>query len=285
MIIDEAHELVSRVTGAASAELSPQMVERVARRALTYLEDEVALELLESAKTLRIALDGAALERVEDPDSPFVAACVAVRNAARTAVSALTGEGNQEPDKRQTAAAVKEVFDIAERMAELDKHDVVWVADRERFGREARVSPLSVAGLMRARVFGERTTVLTSATLKLGGDFTPIATSVGLKEDERLDFARQPSDPEEDGRSSQLSEPKPFPGAALMLARRLSIAGRASCTLPARCLHRGVTVCRTPRWPRSPSCWRPRTVGRLDSFLPVGPPRWQPSTPGSGCQR
>ena len=51
VIIDEAHELVSRVTGAASAELSPQMVERVARRALTYLEDEVALELLESAKT------------------------------------------------------------------------------------------------------------------------------------------------------------------------------------------------------------------------------------------
>ena len=43
VIIDEAHELVSRVTGAASAELSPQMVERVARRALTYLEDELAL--------------------------------------------------------------------------------------------------------------------------------------------------------------------------------------------------------------------------------------------------
>ena len=30
VIIDEAHELVSRVTGAASAELSPQMVERSA---------------------------------------------------------------------------------------------------------------------------------------------------------------------------------------------------------------------------------------------------------------
>jgi ATP-dependent DNA helicase DinG len=199
VIIDEAHELVSRVTGAASAELSPQMVERVARRALSYLEDEVALELLESSTTLRIALDGAALERVEDPDSPFVAACVSVRNAARAAVSALTGEDNQEPDKRQTAAAVKEVFDIAERMAELDRHDVVWVVDRERFGREARVSPLSVAGLMRARVFGERTTVLTSATLKLGGDFTPIATSVGLKENERLDLAQPAEAPEQNG--------------------------------------------------------------------------------------
>jgi ATP-dependent DNA helicase DinG len=194
VIIDEAHELGSRVTGAASAELSPQMVERVSRRALTYLEDEGASDLLESAKTLRIALDGAALERVEDPDSPFAVACVAIRDAARSALSAVTGEDNQGPDRRQTAAAVKEIFDIAERMAALDKHDVVWVANRERFGREARVSPLSVAGLMRARVFGERTTVLTSATLKLGGDFTPIATTVGLKTDERLDTSELDAD-------------------------------------------------------------------------------------------
>ena len=63
----------------------------------------------------------------------------------------------------------------------------VWVADRDRFGREARVSPLSVAGLMRSQVFAEHTTVLTSATLKLGGDFTPIASSVGLKDSERVD--------------------------------------------------------------------------------------------------
>jgi ATP-dependent DNA helicase DinG len=203
VIIDEAHELVSRVTGAASAELSPQMVERVARRALTYLEDEVALELLESAKTLGNALDGAALERVEDPDSAFVAACVAVRNAARAAVSALTGEDNQDTNKRQAASAVKEIFDIAERMAALDKFDVVWVADRDRFGREARVSPLSVSGLMRTRVFGERTTVLTSATLKLGGDFTPIAASVGLKEDERLNLVHPAQGPEPDGPVSE----------------------------------------------------------------------------------
>ena len=206
VIIDEAHELVSRVTGAASAELSPQMVERVARRALPYLEDEVALELLESAKSFGTALDGAALERVEDPDSAFVAACVAVRNAARAAVSALTGEDNQDTNRRQTAAAVKEIFDIAERMAALDKPDVVWVADRDRFGREARVSPLSVAGLMRGRVFGEHTTVLTSATLKLGGDFAPIAASVGLKVNERLDMLHPAEDPKPDGPA--ISEPE-----------------------------------------------------------------------------
>ena len=186
VIIDEAHELVSRVTSAASAELTPQLIERVARRALTYLDDEVALDLLESANTFRTALDNAALERVEDPDGRFVTACDAVRNAARAAVSAMTGEDGQTPDRRQTTAALKEIFDIAERMAALNTHDVVWVADRDRFGREARVSPLSVAGLMRSHVFAEHTAVLTSATLKIGGDFTAIASSVGLKDSERV---------------------------------------------------------------------------------------------------
>ena len=188
VVIDEAHELVSRVTGAASNDLSPQTVERVARRALTYLEDEVALELLESADVLRTALDASPLERVDSAESAFVAGCQTVRNAARAAVSALSASDEKpDPDQRQVAAAVKEVFDIAERMAALSEHDVVWVGERERFGREAHVSPLSVAGLMRSQVFGERTTVLTSATLKLGGDFTGLAASVGLRAAERDD--------------------------------------------------------------------------------------------------
>jgi ATP-dependent DNA helicase DinG len=211
VILDEAHELVSRVTSAASTELSPQMVERVARRALPFVEDDEALELLESAKTLRTALDGAALERVEDPDGAFVGACVAVRNAARAVVSALTSGDTQSPDRRQAAAAVKEIFDITERMSALDNHDVVWVADRERFGREARVSPLSVAGLMRGSVFGEHTTVLTSATLKIGGDFTQTATSVGLKESERLTSGELLTDLGPDETSSDQREEEAVP--------------------------------------------------------------------------
>jgi ATP-dependent DNA helicase DinG len=199
VIIDEAHELVSRVTGAASAELSPQMVERVGRRSLTFLEDELALELLESADLLRTALDGSPLERIESPDAPLIQACAAIRAVTRRAVSAMTtGEDKQDSDKRQAAAAVKEVFDIAERMAGLNALDVIWVSDRERFGREAHVAPLSVAGLMRSSVFGERTTVLTSATLKLGGDFTGVAGSVGLRAEERTDDSRPVPDVIED---------------------------------------------------------------------------------------
>ncbi|GAA1830388.1 ATP-dependent DNA helicase DinG [Microlunatus capsulatus] len=194
VIIDEAHELVARVTGAASAELTPAQIERVARRAMVHLDDDVALDLLESAEALRGALEGAPLERVEDAASGFVEGCGVVRDAARTAVSKLSGgDDKSDGERRQAAAAVKEVFDVAERMAALHATDVVWVSDSERMGRAARVAPLSVAGLMRSAVFGEATTVLTSATLKLGGEFTQMAGSVGLRPSERDDSADEPA--------------------------------------------------------------------------------------------
>ena len=192
IIIDEAHELVSRVTGAASAELTPAAIERVGKRAWTFLEDELALEFLESADGLRAALEDAPAERVEDPDSGVVAAVAQVRNVARRVVSAMTSKAttskkDDDSERKQAAAAVQEIFDVAERVAQLNPFDVVWVSDSERFGRDLRVAPLSVAGLMRDRVFGDRTVIMTSATLKLGDDFTSVAASVGLRRDERDD--------------------------------------------------------------------------------------------------
>ena len=234
VVIDEAHELTARVTSADSAELSPGMVERVGNRALTWLDDDdLGAELLTSADRLRAALDDMPLERVEDPQSAFVAACEEVRSVTRRVVSALTsGADKSEPECRQAAAAVKEIFDIAERMAALSDRDVIWVADRERSGREARVAPLTVAGLMRARVFGEHTTVLTSATLKLGGDFTGVAGSVGLREDERLrDGDPVPELAEEDDRRPWRAVDVGSPFAydkqgILYLARRMPQPGR-----------------------------------------------------------
>lgn len=179
VIIDEAHELVSRVTGAASHELSPQQVERVAKRCLPWLEDELALEFLESGDALRAALDDAPLERVEDGEAPVAVAFRLVRDVARRVVSALGG-GEDDTDRRQAAAAAKEVFDIAEQLAALSPSDVIWVGERERFGRQAYQAPLSVSALMRDRIFAETPAVLTSATLKIGGDFTAVATQVGL---------------------------------------------------------------------------------------------------------
>jgi ATP-dependent DNA helicase DinG len=59
--------------------------------------------------------------------------------------------------------------------------------DRERFGRELRIAPLTVAGLLRELVLKDRTVVLTSATLTLGGDFDSIARQVGLRPADKLE--------------------------------------------------------------------------------------------------
>ncbi len=178
VVIDEAHELVARVTGAASHELSPQGVERVARRCLPWLTDETGAALLDAADVLTEALDATEPGRVEDPDAAIVAAFRVVRDAARAAVSGMAGA--DDPEATQAAAAVKEVFDVAEQMAALNQYDVVWVGERERFGRQAYQAPLSVAELIRDRILGEVPGVLTSATLKIGGDFAAVARSLGL---------------------------------------------------------------------------------------------------------
>jgi len=180
LVIDEAHELVSRVTGAASVELSPSTVERVAKRCLSWLSDDTGLDFLDAADALQTGLDAGEVGRVTDPDAEVRAAFVAVRDSARAAISGLAGGSDDETERRQAQAAAQEIFDVAERMAKLGEFDVIWVSESDRFGRQANCAPLSVAGLLRNQIFDAHPTVLTSATLKIGGDFTSFAYSLGL---------------------------------------------------------------------------------------------------------
>ncbi|TDF44971.1 hypothetical protein E2C02_34730, partial [Streptomyces sp. WAC05374] len=55
----------------------------------------------------------------------------------------------------------------AGRTAQGSEYDVVWYERHDRFGASLRVAPLSVSGLLREKLFAERSVVLTSATLKL----------------------------------------------------------------------------------------------------------------------
>ena len=102
-IVDEAHELVARVTGAASVELSPSGVERVAKRALAWLTDDTGLDFLDAADTLQLGLDNGEVGRMTDPEAGVRAAVVAVRDAARAAVSGLAGADDVDTERRQAA--------------------------------------------------------------------------------------------------------------------------------------------------------------------------------------
>lgn len=189
IVVDEAHELPARVTGAASAELSAQIVERAGKRSRPYAGED-ADDLIDSSDGLRDALAEAREGRIEPSHTAILEAAGLVRDAARRVYTALgkkgPDDGADDAAKQQTKGAVKEVFDVAERVAALKDTDVVWLADRERFGRELRIAPLTVSGLLRELVLKDRTAILTSATLTLGGDFDAIARQVGLRPADRL---------------------------------------------------------------------------------------------------
>jgi ATP-dependent DNA helicase DinG len=97
--------------------------------------------------------------------------------------SELKPEKGVEPDgaRKVAQAAVDEVHENAARILEERELDVVWVSRDLRRGTVLRVAPMSVAMALRDNVFGDRTVVLTSATLELGGTFDAVAGTMGLR--------------------------------------------------------------------------------------------------------
>ena len=185
LIIDEAHELMGRLTTAATGELSAGVAERVVKRCLAWVDDELGGDLLDAVEELHDALADSPTGRITGVDVPLPVACAGLRDASRRAISDL-GKDRDNPERSQAAGALGEIFDISERIARLADQDVVWVSRSDGIGETAHVAPLSVAGLLREQVFGQATTVLTSATLTLGGDFRVFATSIGLNPADEL---------------------------------------------------------------------------------------------------
>ncbi|GAB4002119.1 ATP-dependent DNA helicase [Nocardioides ultimimeridianus] len=200
VIVDEAHELVARVTQASTAELWAAEVERSAKRAMKHADD-AAHDLADASDTLRAALGETPPGRIETLPEELADALALVRDAARACVSAFPrAEPGGEPDAglAQAKAGVQDVFAITERMAAASEADVLWLAEgTERIPPRLCIAPLQVWGQLRDKLLAEKTAVLTSATLMLGGDFTTLATTVGLKPSERVEAGAAPTEPKE----------------------------------------------------------------------------------------
>jgi ATP-dependent DNA helicase DinG len=188
VVIDEAHELVARVTQAATDELSVSEVDRTARRASRHVDGPEADDLADAGDALRDAIDATPPGRVDAVPQELADALVLVRDAARALVSAFPKELGDDAVSTQAKGWAQELFKTSERMAANADADVLWVAerDRQRGGNQLCVAPLQVFGTMRDKLLTDKTVVMTSATLKLGGDFDAVATSVGLRPSERV---------------------------------------------------------------------------------------------------
>ena len=187
VVIDEAHELVARVTQAATDELTFGDVERAGRRAGRYAEGDAADDLLDAGEALQAAIGECAPGRIDAMPQDLGDALQLVRDAARACLSAIPKESEGEADAARTQAKglVQEVFVNAERMAADKESDVLWLAEgRDRIPPRLYVAPLEVWGPMRDKLLSDKTVVFTSATLRLGGDFGPVATSFGLHDDD-----------------------------------------------------------------------------------------------------
>jgi ATP-dependent DNA helicase DinG len=184
VIVDEAHELVDRVTSAATVELTPALVERATRRARRLLSDDVCERLEDAQQALSDAYFHVPEGRLETVDGALFDAVDLVRAATHTALASLQSLGNDEEQaaRAQARADLDAVHDVAVRLVGLSQYDVAWLAAEERRGRVLRVAPLSVGGLLRESLFLGNAVVLTSATLTLGGSFEPLARSLGMHE-------------------------------------------------------------------------------------------------------
>jgi ATP-dependent DNA helicase DinG len=211
LIVDEAHELVDRVTSVATAELSATALGVAQRRVGRLVEDELAQRFEAASATFSSAIHDAEPGRMDRLDDEMATYLTVLRDAAdkvRSAIDTAPSDPKAAAARNEAVTALTDISDTASRIlvsfgpAIPDRTDVVWLDHEEgrSAGRSAatggsapasssmrailRVAPLSVANLLRGRIFDQSTVILTSATLTVGGTFDAMARSWGLSGDD-----------------------------------------------------------------------------------------------------
>lgn len=185
LVIDEAHDLVARVTSAATVELSAAAIERCSRLAARHAKAAVE-PLQHAAASLRSALDELPDGRVRTLRPALHDATVVVHAAAKEALSSLAGRTVEADGGRAVLKAqLLLLTEIGDRLLSdglTTLRDVAWVS-RGRDAAQAprlHLAPLTVDAAIAANLLDGRAVVATSATLTVGGSFEPMARSFGL---------------------------------------------------------------------------------------------------------
>ena len=192
LVVDEAHELVDRVTGVATGELTPAPLGVAVRRVGRLVSPELLSRLDAAVATFSSFIHDAPPGRLDHLDDELATYLTALRDAAsgaRAAIDPAPSDPKAAAARAEAIAALTDIADTAARIlgsfgpAPADRSDVVWLDHEEQRGTTRpvlRVAPLSVATLLSERLFACATTVLTSATLTVGGSFDTMAQSWGL---------------------------------------------------------------------------------------------------------
>ncbi|MFC6317080.1 ATP-dependent DNA helicase [Corynebacterium gerontici] len=195
VIIDEAHELDGRITAVATNEIGVTTLTLSANRATKLGAEQRSKELKQVANEWEQEMLDIEAGRITELPEALKSQLEAVRNALWRLKEAIA----QSPDGEQTNAperfaerlalnnhlvdqhdSVVRILEVFEESDPSKHEDVVWVHHDDRRGTHIKVAPLSVAGLLHTRLFGENTCVLTSATLAIGGNFKAMAAAWGM---------------------------------------------------------------------------------------------------------
>ncbi|HEV2376751.1 MAG TPA: ATP-dependent DNA helicase [Streptosporangiaceae bacterium] len=197
VVIDEAHDLVNRVTSAAAAELSAVAAQAAGRRCARLVEGTELDKLSEAAEAFGRVVADAPAGRVDILGEALATSLAALRDACAACATQVRSGGADAADDaerlaagRAALASLDEIRDTATRVLGAfgedvaARPDVVWLTQPDpsdpRHVPTLRVAPLDVGDLLAERMFRRRTVVLTSATLALGGSFEPLARQWGL---------------------------------------------------------------------------------------------------------
>jgi ATP-dependent DNA helicase DinG len=204
VIVDEAHELVDRVTSVASGELSAYTIDFAVRRTGRLADEAEIARLSEAGNALTPLLATLPGGRMDQLDQGLGATLAALRDAATACaaqvrkIAAMKDSDAADPAEvtaAQTAlVSLEEIAVEADRMITAfdqpvaEREEVVWLERPEDWSDSTRppslhVAPLEVGEVLAEHLFAEKTVVLTSATLTLGGSFTPLARQWGLDAD------------------------------------------------------------------------------------------------------
>jgi len=200
VIVDEAHELVDRVTSVATGELSAYAIDFAVRRTGRLADEAEIARLSEAGNALTPLLATLPGGRMDQLDQGLGATLAALRDAATACaaqVRKIAAAKDDDTDPAEVTAAqtalvsLEELALVADRMITAfdqpisEREEVAWLERPEDWADNARpaslhVAPLEVGEVLAEHLFADKTVVLTSATLTLGGSFTPLARQWGL---------------------------------------------------------------------------------------------------------
>jgi ATP-dependent DNA helicase DinG len=197
VVVDEAHELQDRVTGAVSGQLSVAMVHAAASGARKHTGITVDA-LNNAASNLELAIAGVPSGLLPNGLNSEQLDCVdQLRDACRAALSDSKGDSSTsavDGGRQLARSRLMVILELCERLlAARENREVVWFSRNSTFDPAQgysqpdedapaliNVAPLSVAGRLREGLFAEHTVILTSATLAIGSAFEPAAGGLGL---------------------------------------------------------------------------------------------------------